>query len=524
MDEKKTDPPTNLDQYVYSPSTATAPTRGLSKEQKTALTYIIDERRNTILLGPAGTGKTYIISRVQDNIHPNDLIITGTTGVSAVQYMHGRTLHSAVRTIPINSRFRQYTYADVEAKARTMLSKVKNRSTRNAAKYAWVRVLREARCLVIDEISMCSAYTFNCLDISLRVILEKPNLPFGGMQIVAVGDLLQLPHIVNNDIVIPHEPEQQDYMSPIYKSRVWNDGGFYVHLLKHNFRQCNDTDLRSILHDIRFDQNHGEVERRLMAQRNSGLSDEILKQAYAKKPFVLLRWRKRDVRRFNNMFIEEAKQRGRTSVHVSQTKDVLMETYNFPMRKLVGYGYNTEYSFLLKDIRKNHNMDDTDTEQFFFVGMHVMVTRNNPTLGVVNGDHGVVESFKYSQAFNTYLPVVRIKRGNESRIAYIKPDVYSFNVNNVDVVKIWVLSLMPCYAITIHKVQGVTFRDQTIVIDCNGLHRNKNMFYVALSRACYLNRVVLLDYQGFRQSREAIEYYTMLDQKAQGQPLLLKNE
>lgn len=508
------------DEVDHIPQTVSA----LSPEQQTALTHILEHHHNTILLGPAGTGKTYIVSCIQQHMGPNDLIITGTTGVSAVQYENGRTLHSAVKTIPINTKYRKYSYADVENNAKTALSKSRNPRTCNNPKYVWAKHMRLARCLVIDEISMCSAYIFTCLDISLRVIRERPGRPFGGMQIVVVGDLLQLPHVVDQKVVIPFEPECTDNKNAVYKANIWNNGRFYVHLLRYNFRQCDDPELRRILHDIRYNQNHSEVRERIHSRLYKNMSDEFLKESYESAPFIMLRWLKQDVRNFNNMFIQEAREKWRRIQQSStpHTKSTFMKEYEFPIKKSMHYGYKSEYDSLMRSIRYNHNMFEEKTQEFF-VGMHVMITRNNPTLGVVNGDHGVIQKFRRCSMSKMEFPIVRIQRKDKLWDVWIRPDKYSVQESNTDVVSVWVMSLMPCYAITIHKVQGVTFRDQTVVIDCKGLHRNENMFYVALSRACYLEKVLILNYRGFCQSQDAIDYYNMLNEKAQGKPLLLES-
>lgn len=129
--------------------------------------------------GPAGTGKSFLLGHVIDELtqkQQKTVFVTSSTGVSALN-IGGTTLHS---------------FAGIGLGDGTPDQLVKKIGLRNPrAKQRW----QDAQVLVIDEISMIDAELFDKLSEIARAIRKKPLLPFGGIQVIACGDFYQLPPV-----------------------------------------------------------------------------------------------------------------------------------------------------------------------------------------------------------------------------------------------------------------------------------------------------------------------------------------
>ena len=153
---------------------------------------------NVLITGPGGTGKSFLLWQLQMQF---PIEVCGSTGVAAVN-VGGVTLHS---------------WAGLGLADRPAL--ILADGVRNNKK-AHQRILTTS-ILAIDEISMVSAELFDKLDKVFRII-RSDDRPFGGVQILAFGDFLQLP------------PVEGEFA---FDSDVWGPANFKVHLLTHIFRQ-----------------------------------------------------------------------------------------------------------------------------------------------------------------------------------------------------------------------------------------------------------------------------------------------
>ena len=148
------------------------------------------------ILGKAGTGKTtflqYLIQHSKKNI-----IVTSFTGIAAVN-VGGTTLHSLF-LFPI----KPFLPADADL---PIFSKNHRRR----------KLIEKMDMLVIDEISMVRADILEAIDYGLRVNGGNPSLSFGGKQIVIVGDLFQLPPVVDERNPTEHQLFSTIYSSPYF--------------------------------------------------------------------------------------------------------------------------------------------------------------------------------------------------------------------------------------------------------------------------------------------------------------------
>jgi ATP-dependent exoDNAse (exonuclease V) alpha subunit len=144
-------------------------------KQKEAL-KIMKMGKNVFLTGPAGTGKTHILNKYIKFLrnHGVEVAVTASTGIAAT-HLKGVTIHSW-SGIGIKDNLTDYDLELLEQK-----------------EYLWKRY-EKTQVLVIDEISMLSASTLNCIDRVCK-LFKRSELPFGGIQVIFSGDFFQLPPI-----------------------------------------------------------------------------------------------------------------------------------------------------------------------------------------------------------------------------------------------------------------------------------------------------------------------------------------
>jgi ATP-dependent DNA helicase PIF1 len=140
-----------------------------------ALQLLEETSSNLFITGKAGTGKSTLLNYFR-SITDKDHIVLAPTGIAAVN-INGETIHSFFKFQPgINVM-----------EAVKIANNIKDKE-----------LYRNLDMIIIDEISMVRADLLDCVDIFLKKI-RKSELPFGGVQMIFIGDLLQLPPVVVND-------------------------------------------------------------------------------------------------------------------------------------------------------------------------------------------------------------------------------------------------------------------------------------------------------------------------------------
>jgi PIF1 helicase. len=158
-----------------------------------AVDLINNTSRSLFLTGKAGTGKTTFLHYIR-NKTDKKIIVSAPTGVAAIN-AGGVTLHSLFQ-LPFEPFI-----PDVEGKRKLEL-KVKMRRSK-------IELFRELELLVIDEVSMLRADMLDAIDTILRRFRNR-HKPFGGVQMLFIGDLFQLPPVV--------QPEDRELLEPFYPS------------------------------------------------------------------------------------------------------------------------------------------------------------------------------------------------------------------------------------------------------------------------------------------------------------------
>jgi ATP-dependent exoDNAse (exonuclease V) alpha subunit len=206
--------------------------------------FINSTNRSIFLTGRAGTGKTTFLRNITHQTHKN-VIVAAPTGIAAIN-AGGVTLHSLFQLpfgsfIPENKSFNDQTISIQINTPRSLMNSFQmNKTKRN--------MLQELELLIIDEVSMLRADLLDAIDVILRHVRRKQSIVFGGVQILFIGDLLQLPPVVKDD--------EWPYLSPYYRGMYFfnarvlqGNQPLYVELEKI-YRQ-SDTTFINLLNNLR---------------------------------------------------------------------------------------------------------------------------------------------------------------------------------------------------------------------------------------------------------------------------------
>mgnify|MGYP001566014317 CR=1 FL=1 len=391
---------------------------------------ILKTGSNAFLTGEPGSGKTHTINEYVAYLRTRGIepAITASTGIAAT-HISGMTIHSW-SGIGIKTKLGT---SDLHAIA----------SSRHIAKR-----VRRANVLIIDEVSMLAAETLSMVDAVCREIKERSE-PFGGIQVVLVGDFFQLPPIVKPEIghgspVLFMEESSSRFA---YDSPAWKGANLTVCYLTEQHRQ-DDGEFLALLSAIRRNAFGADHLRQLASRsvhRDAAPPD-------APKLFS----HNVDVDRVNDGILAQLPGEPRVYPMTSQGPDVLVSA----LKK----GCLSPETLRLK------------------VGAAVMFTKNNPKEGFVNGTLGVVEAFdRYDDR-----PIVRTRSG---RKVEVEPMDWAVEEQGAIRARITQVPLRLAWAITVHKSQGMSLDEA--VIDLRDVFEF-GQGYVALSRVRRLSGLHLL--------------------------------
>lgn len=194
-----------------------------------AFRFITETNLNVYLTGKAGTGKTTFLKYLRDTSHKN-IVVAAPTGVAAIN-AGGVTLHSLFQ-LPFAPFIPGNTLQDNTLTGHPLLSQIRFNTQKR-------KILINMDLLVIDEVSMVAANTLDSIDIILKSIRKNYHQPFGGVQVLFIGDLHQLPPVVKR--------EHMDLFRSVYKSVFFFDSQVLTTYppimveLKKVFRQSDDV-------------------------------------------------------------------------------------------------------------------------------------------------------------------------------------------------------------------------------------------------------------------------------------------
>jgi len=184
--------------------------------------------KNCLLTGGGGVGKTYTINKMKEELPGLRLITTATTGLASL-HVGGCTIHSFSNMGIHNS---------VDEIKQVMKGDRWYRATER---------IRSFNTVIIDEISMMANDQFDLLDLIFRKATKNESLPFGGKQIILVGDFLQLPPVIRER----ERKEAMDYKWWVFNSKAYEESDFKVFHLTEVKRQ-SEMDTIKALNEVRF--------------------------------------------------------------------------------------------------------------------------------------------------------------------------------------------------------------------------------------------------------------------------------
>ena len=392
---------------------------------------ILKTGANVFLTGEPGAGKTHTINSLVNYLRDSDIepAITASTGIAAT-HIGGMTIHSW-SGIGIKTKLDKYD-----------LDKIAS------SEYVSKRINR-TRVLIIDEISMLSANMLDMLDMMCREIKQNDE-PFGGIQIILVGDFFQLPPIVKRE---SNQNKQNSLIAEelpqifAYDSGVWGRARLVVCYLTEQHRQ-DDTDFLSVLTAIRSNQFSSAHMKHINA-RKIDIDDhpENITKLFSHNI---------DVDRVNNDELSKIEEEIKSFKMTTSGNDRMVET-------------------LQKGCLSPENLE-------LKIGAVVMCTKNNLKERYVNGTLGTVTGF---EEFSGY-PIVKTRSGRNIVMA---PLDWTVEENGKIRAQITQIPLRLAWAITVHKSQGMSM--DAAVMDLSQVFEF-GQGYVALSRVRRLSGLYLL--------------------------------
>lgn len=393
----------------------------LDSEKQAIYDLMEHSNSNLFITGKAGTGKSFLLKYFRQNTTKNALY-TAPTGISALN-IEGVTLHRALG------------FQNLQENHSVSISKNQR------------RILKEIDTIVIDEISMVRVDTFNKINYIFQEVMSNSE-PFGGKQVIVLGDLFQLPPVANK--------KETDFLTDKYggiyffNAPAYERGNFKFCELKNIYRQ-SEAQFIDILNRAR----EGNVQNKDIEKLNEKYVEEVparVVQVVAKKE---------DASRVNEINLEMVP----SALHV----------------------YEAEFPDGMEDIKEN-DFPCSFTLELKEGALVMMIANDLEHDRWVNGTLGIVSKLKSDfievtingipytiskKSFSTY----KCEYNSETkRLEYIEDKtVIQFPV-------------ILAYAITIHKSQGMTYQR----IACN----LDNCFapgqaYVALSRCADFNELYL---------------------------------
>ena len=157
-----------------------------------AADLINQSSRNIFLTGKAGTGKTTFLKYIRENC-PKQMAVVAPTGVAAIN-AGGVTIHSFFQLpfSPFIPEPKGFSRNDTSVNKHNLISRLRFNSEKR-------KVLQQLELLIIDEVSMVRCDMMDAIDTVLRYFRKQPFEKFGGVQVLFIGDMFQLPPVIKNE-------------------------------------------------------------------------------------------------------------------------------------------------------------------------------------------------------------------------------------------------------------------------------------------------------------------------------------
>ena len=400
-------------------------------ELELAFRYLTYTDRHLFLTGKAGTGKTTFLHRVRAEL-PKRMAVVAPTGVAAIN-ARGVTIHSLFQ-LPFGTLLPERMKSEV----------TKRRFSRKKQD-----LIRSLDLLIIDEISMVRADLLDAIDAVLRYV-RRSSEPFGGVQLLMIGDLHQLPPVVKDSDW--YELRDVYATSYFFASLALRQAGAQVIQLTHIYRQQDDTFI-GLLNKVR----NNRMDQAVLDQLNARYVPDF--RPDDEEGYITLASHNRASRAINEEKLERLSTPGHT--FAAAVEGTFPESM-YPNEAELTFKVGAQVMF---------NKNDTGEARAYFngkIGTITAIDRDEITVRCTDG--AVIE----------VLPVTWENRKYElNKNKEVEEDVIGTYEQH---------PLRLAWAITIHKSQGLTF--DRVIIDAGAAFAHGQV-YVALSRCRTFEGIVL---------------------------------
>ena len=436
----------------------------ISEAASYTLRFINQTQRSVFLTGKAGTGKTTLLREIIETTHKNTVVVA-PTGIAALN-AGGVTIHSMFQLpfggfIPDNSAPDFLESTKFETKA-TLRRHFKMSGLKKS-------VIRNMELLIIDEVSMLRADLLDAMDFMMQTV-RKRNQPFGGVQVLFIGDLLQLPPVIRDD--------EWYTLKKYYKGKFF----FHSHVVQQNpplyieldkiFRQTDDAFI-SVLNNLR----NNQISKEDIAALNQYVQPDF--DLKANKGYITLTTHNVKADSMNTEALEalEGKEWKYSPEITGDFPDKI-----FPLDEILRLKEGAQIMFVKNDL-------SFDKKYF-------------------NGKMGVVKSLSAKEIlvhFPEENKTIEVEKYEWQNIRYKVND--TTKEIEEEVLGTFVhYPIKLAWAITVHKSQGLTFDKAALDVSQVFL---PGQAYVALSRLRSLNGLILLSplqMNGISNDQDVMDY------------------
>ncbi|MCK8140478.1 AAA family ATPase [Flavobacterium sp. I-SCBP12n] len=436
----------------------------ISEAAAYTLQFINQTHRSVFLTGKAGTGKTTLLREIIQTTHKNTVVVA-PTGIAALN-AGGVTIHSMFQLpfggfIPDNSAPQFSDSTKFETKA-TLRRHFKMSGLKKS-------VIRNMELLIIDEVSMLRSDLLDAMDFMMQTVRKK-STPFGGVQVLFIGDLLQLPPVIRD--------EEWRTLKTYYRGKFF----FHSHVIQQNpplyielskiFRQTDDTFI-SVLNNLRNNQ---------ISQQ-----DILTLNKYVKPDFDL---------KANKGYIT-------LTTHNNKADTMNAQALADLEGKLVVYNPDIVGDFPEKIFPVEQQLQ-------LKVGAQVMFVKNDLSAekDYFNGKMGVIKSLSNEEIlvhFPEENKTIEVGKYEWKNIRY-KVDEATKEIEEEVLGTFVHYPIKLAWAITVHKSQGLTFDKAALDVSQVFL---PGQAYVALSRLRSLEGLILLSplqMNGISNDQDVMDY------------------
>ncbi len=440
------------------------PMQTISEAAEYTLRFINQTHRSVFLTGKAGTGKTTLLREIIQTTHKNTVVVA-PTGIAALN-AGGVTIHSMFQLpfggfIPDNSAPHFSDTVKFETKS-TLVRHFRMSGLKKS-------VIKNMELLIIDEVSMLRADLLDAIDFMMQSVRRK-KVPFGGVQVLFIGDLLQLPPVIRD--------EEWSTLKKYYNGKFF----FHSHVIQQNpplyielskiFRQTDDAFI-SILNNLRNNQISQEDIKNLneYVQPNFDLK--------ANKGYITLTTHNAKADAMNAQALQDLE--GKLEIFKPDVVD------DFPEKI-----YPIEQNLQLK------------------IGAQVMFVKNDLSLEkrYFNGKMGFIKSLSKEEIlvhFPEENKTIEVEKYEWQNIRY-KVNEMTKEIDEEVLGTFVHYPIKLAWAITVHKSQGLTFDKAALDVSQVFL---PGQAYVALSRLRSLKGLILLSplrMNGISNDQDVMDY------------------